>query len=538
MKMNERLSTRSLADILAIQTGLDKERAEKFIDVLSSCITQGIENNKSMKVMGLGTFKIILVRERESVHIQTGERFIISAHHKLSFIPDKDLKEQINRPFAFFEPIEATEDILSLKKQPFEDETEKYADPESGYAKIDPEVPIVTLDDDLTDDLSKELKNIHPGAKPEDDKLIPDMTEIYSFPEDEDESIASVPEVSFEEPGPIRHISRKMADDADAIYYEYEKVGIPWKEDEGDTDFIHDENENTELEKDNQLQNRKITKKAVPFWLWFLLLPFLFVVGVSIGTYAFLHYNTEKSYEKTSFPSDNNQAGTERHDEADPPLPIGESRVSDTDESSAGDEGDETEHDVRLIWASIGNTDSIFTGNTPNGEAVANTRETKDAKKEGKPVIDWLAPSSGSSKPEPKRADKPNAAIEEKNKSLPATSRSRFDAKTRNNRTASAAGKSGNTSSEKVIPARVRMSAGSSLTQIAMEHYGDKVFWVYIYDYNKSRIKDFNNIPVGTEIRLPQPKTYGINAKNKTSVQKARQKQSELLKWDRWDDYQ
>jgi hypothetical protein len=81
------------------------------------------------------------------------------------------------------------------------------------------------------------------------------------------------------------------------------------------------------------------------------------------------------------------------------------------------------------------------------------------------------------------------------------------------------------------------MTAGSSLTQIAMEHYGDKVFWVYIYEYNKNQIEDFNNVPVGMEIRLPQPGIYGINAKNEDSIQKARRKQSALLKWDNWDDY-
>ena len=107
--MNERFTTRDLAELLANQTGMDLKRAEKFINALIAYISQGIERNKSVKIMGLGTFKVVLVRERESVHIQTGERFVIPAHHKLSFVPDKDFKDQINRPFAFFEPIETTD---------------------------------------------------------------------------------------------------------------------------------------------------------------------------------------------------------------------------------------------------------------------------------------------------------------------------------------------------------------------------------------------------------------------------------------------
>jgi nucleoid DNA-binding protein len=477
MKMNERLSTRSLADTLAIQTGLDKDRAEKFIDLLSSYITQGIEGNQAIRVMGLGTFKVVLVRERESVHIQTGEHFVIPAHHKLSFIPDKDFKDQINRPFAFLEPVEATEDLLSLKKQTFQDQMQAEVDPEFDDERTEePEIPVVMLDDDITEDLS-------------------------------------------EETGAVQYTPEEMADDVDVLY---EEVGLPQKEDEDDP--LQD--------KDSQTQPGKAEKKTVPLWLlWFLLLPFLIITGISIGTYAFLHYNSEKSYEKTSFPSGNNQADTG----LTTPLPIGESRVPGTDEPATGNAA---EDDAQLIQASVENTDSVLMENTSGGEVIAGLKETESVKKEEKPVIDWLAPSPERAKPEPKRADKPNAAIEEKHKSTPATSGSRSGGQTRNNTTASTASRSGSASSEKVLPARVRMTAGSSLTQIAMEHYGDKVFWVYIYDYNKSHIKDFNNIPVGTEIRLPQPKIYGINAKSKTSIQKARQKQSELLKWDKWDDYQ
>jgi nucleoid DNA-binding protein len=529
MKMNERLSTRNLADILTVQTGLDKERAEKFIGILSSYITQGIENNKIIKVMGLGTFKIVLVRERESVHIQTGERFVIPAHHKLSFIPDKNLKEQINRRFEIFESEEVLEDILSYKRRISEGKAERDTNAEIDYEKIEPEIPVVMLDNDITEDLSEDVKNRPSGAKPEgesikiEDEPVSEIANEYSLLENEEEDIIPELEESFEETEVVQSAYEEMADGIDVIRYEYEEVGLLQKDDEGDMAFARDKNEDTESEKNShiEIENEKAKKKTTPLWLWFLLLPFLITAGVSIGTYAFLHYNSEKSYDNTTVLLNKNQTDTEHPDESTGSLPIGESRVSDADEPVIDDV---TEDDAQLIPVNNESTDPV---------------SSEDSQK-GKPVIDWLAPSSESVKPEPKRADKPNEKIEEKNKSLSTTvSGSRSGGQTRNNKaTASTVNKSGNTSAEKVIPARVRMSAGSSLTQIAMEHYGDKVFWVYIYDYNKSRIKDFNNIPVGTEVRLPQPKAYGINAKSKTSVQKARQKQSELLKWDNWDDYQ
>jgi len=76
-----------------------------------------------------------------------------------------------------------------------------------------------------------------------------------------------------------------------------------------------------------------------------------------------------------------------------------------------------------------------------------------------------------------------------------------------------------------------------TLIQLATRYYGHAYFWVYIYDYNKAKIKDFDHIPTGTVIRLPKPAQYNIDAANKASVERARSKQAELTKWQKWDDY-
>jgi nucleoid DNA-binding protein len=541
MKMNERLSTRNLADILTVQTGLNKERAEKFIDVLSSYIAQGIENNKLVKVMGLGIFKIVLVRERESVHIQTGERFVIPAHHKLSFIPDKELKEQINRPFAFFEPIEATEDLSSYRKQSFDSSVEK-------ATEIEPEIPVVMLDNEITEDLPEEIKNIYFGKTPED-RPMQDTVDDFLLPEAEEEDHLSDLEELDNGAKPVQPVNTNIPGNMDVVHYDYEKVNAYPEDDEEGTNYVDagEQSEATDEElgdysrQESGEYNKPVDEKAkkitAPFWLlWFLLLPFLIVTGVGIGTYAFLYYNSDKSHENITSVADNRQTDPEWEDRVTAPFPIGEIRVSDTISEIRGELEvvDNQEDNADLAQESGEDETSVSTEQSMNEEPASEPKNTAENKKGEKPVIDWLAPSSENTKPEPKRADKPNQAIEEKNKLLPNTKQ---NPQKSSNNTASTTNRAQNTSSEKTLPARIRMAAGSSLTQIAMEHYGDKVFWVYIYEYNKSHIKDFNNIPVGTEIRLPQPKTYGINAKNKTSVQKARQKQSELLKWDNWDDY-
>ena len=107
--MDEKLSIYDIAEILTAKTGREKADIETFIETLIAVINDVITHNGVVRIKGIGSFKVIPVKERESVHVNTGERIVIPAHHKLSFLPDKILKEKINRPFAFFEAIEANE---------------------------------------------------------------------------------------------------------------------------------------------------------------------------------------------------------------------------------------------------------------------------------------------------------------------------------------------------------------------------------------------------------------------------------------------
>jgi nucleoid DNA-binding protein len=538
--MNERLTTRNLADILAIQTGMKKERAEKFIDAVSSYITQGIQKNKAVKILGLGTFKIVLVRERESVHIHTGERFVIPAHHKLSFIPDKNLKEHINRPFAFFEPIEATENIYSLSsnKQGTDDNDEKNIEYEVDIHKEEAVKPVETFHNDdflYFDDNPKY-------------RYIPEITKEQPIVEMEDKMFFEADELPIET-GSFQHVpenvlpvvEKRSASDDFLLHYGHHydsETNMRHEKNRENAAYLNTAhnandhtNENDVLENDYESNSgrkkSKMRKIVAPLWLWFLLLPFLIVTGVGLATYVFLYYNTTHPFYNNATSSVNNNSGffVDRYSVNEiTPLPIGAHRTPDAENpiNRADHLENGTDHPVSAPNVNEALTQSEGENLTGGAADSVKNNEAEDAEKskENKHVIDWLALSSENTTAESKPASKPT---EQKN---------------RNKTAASTTVKPKNTQTEKIIPARVRMTAGSSLTQIAMEHYGDKVFWVYIYDYNKNRIKDFNHIPVGMEIRLPQPNVYGINAKNKTSVQKARQKQSELLRWDKWDDYQ
>lgn len=89
---------------------LDKKTCEAFARTLFDVVEEALLTDKFVKVKGFGTFKLVAVSDRESVNINTGERFQIEGHTKVSFIPDNVLKDEINRPFAHFETIDLSDD--------------------------------------------------------------------------------------------------------------------------------------------------------------------------------------------------------------------------------------------------------------------------------------------------------------------------------------------------------------------------------------------------------------------------------------------
>ena len=103
--MNEKLNIQNLIELLAEKHGMDKADAESFVKEFFQLIEESLENDKYVKIRGLGTFKLIDVESRESVNINTGERFEIQGHTKVSFAPEPALKDLINKPFSHFETV-------------------------------------------------------------------------------------------------------------------------------------------------------------------------------------------------------------------------------------------------------------------------------------------------------------------------------------------------------------------------------------------------------------------------------------------------
>lgn len=76
--------------------------------------------------------------------------------------------------------------------------------------------------------------------------------------------------------------------------------------------------------------------------------------------------------------------------------------------------------------------------------------------------------------------------------------------------------------------AEVTIKRDSRLTLYALDYYGSKSFWVYIYLANKDVIANPDKLEVGTTIRIPAPEVYKIDANDPQAVDKARQLEKEI----------
>ena len=101
--MNEKKNLQDILGQIAEDAGVSKKATETFIKTLFDIITEALEKDGIAKIPKLGTFKVTSIEERKSVNIQDGSEMIIPAHKKVSFTPEKELKEEINKPFAHLE---------------------------------------------------------------------------------------------------------------------------------------------------------------------------------------------------------------------------------------------------------------------------------------------------------------------------------------------------------------------------------------------------------------------------------------------------
>ena len=155
-----KFSLNTLGKLLADKSGLSQVEAELFIRKMFDVCNQGLDVDKQVKIKWLGTFKVQATKDRESINVNTGERFTIEGRDKLTFTPDNILKEIVNKPFAQFETVVVNDGV------DFDEIDEKFGEEQTEDA---PEQVIDFLDEEKTATPNPEVVVIGSEKEKEDE---------------------------------------------------------------------------------------------------------------------------------------------------------------------------------------------------------------------------------------------------------------------------------------------------------------------------------------------------------------------------------
>lgn len=411
--MNSRLTIQDLAGLLAERTGKDRNSAEQFLREFIAIVSQGVFTDKVAKIKGLGSFKIVLVEKRESIHVNTGERFLIPAHYKFSFLPDKELRELVNKPFSFFETTELNEDVdftdldvsNTVEDKEAEDESVEEILQESEEVIVETPEPLQPTDDVC---VSEELPEVEQPVEEPAENEPEEVIEESIVPDEPSPAENDIPEQTEPENISSDQLEEETKQEPSVAYYP-SMAGF-------------------------QIEDEKPT--ASP---WIKILVSVGVVAIVAIVCIILYLNRS--------------------------LFLG----SDTSGSTV------------LTGMSLPGTAVVPEDTTRMEESEVTEAEPEMVEEKDTVSVESVAPVVEPAMQTPK------------------------------------------------ILAKVKIEPGSRLTLISLEYYGSKIFWVYLYEYNKSVIKDPNNVPVGTEIQVPAPELYGIDKHSRASVEKAAARQTEIL---------
>ena len=169
--MNEKITIQDIANSLKEKQGLTKKEAELFVKSMFDIMKDALASDKYVKVKGLGTFKLTEVESRESINVNTGERFEIQGHTKISFTPDTTLKEQINKPFSHFETVILNdgvdfEDMPTETIDPQPIETEEVTKEQEVIQPIEVAQPVEAV---IETPSTPEISDVAPAEEPKEE---------------------------------------------------------------------------------------------------------------------------------------------------------------------------------------------------------------------------------------------------------------------------------------------------------------------------------------------------------------------------------
>ncbi len=80
-----------LADTIAIENGLSRSEAKRWIDAVTNAIAMGLEKESQVSLRGFGIFKMRWRQEKRTRHPRTGEPLTLAPRRAIVFTASKKL---------------------------------------------------------------------------------------------------------------------------------------------------------------------------------------------------------------------------------------------------------------------------------------------------------------------------------------------------------------------------------------------------------------------------------------------------------------
>jgi len=189
-----KVTLQALSDMMASNSGCSKTTSETFVRNFFNVLKEALQKDNIIKIKGFGTFKLVVVAARESVNVNTGERVSISEYNKITFTPDKTLKNRVNKPFAQFDTIAIDEEDIEI----IESGAEQTPDVDEQPTEIPANVHVVAAETIVATEPVVEQQTVEEPQEPitpiEAPIVEPAINEIVEVPQ---------PEVEDKKPSPV-----------------------------------------------------------------------------------------------------------------------------------------------------------------------------------------------------------------------------------------------------------------------------------------------------------------------------------------------
>ena len=478
--MSEKITLQDVTDKLSDKLGVTKKLSDDFLREFFSLIEVSLEKDGVAKIKGLGVFKLKEVEERKSVNVQSGAEIVIPAHYKVSFVPDKALSTDVNKPYAHLETYILDEEggPVEVPVNPSEEDDDESVldleeDDKISGNKVEPQTAASSAEG--PENLPSAQGVDVPSGQTEDVK--PQQAEVSSQVEaaestvvtetEKSSTVAAVDEETEMQISDASERDKKEADSAEVPSMEQEQTEQNADETAADSDDKEEVENGVSTQNTGKGQDKSDVKseEGDSKWLRFVIIVLILAILGFVG----YHYSDAI---RNLFSQDKDGAKTMVDNAVSPQIeePVEEEEVAAIDaEANYDDMSNENfvDNEVREEDPHEGNLQLQTTHSVYNFD---------------KELVDYM------------KEHHPEAQLNITN-----------------------------------VAGVVKLVRGQRLVDLALKYYGHKYFWVYIYYFNTDVIKNPNSLPSGIEVKIPEVNKSLVDYTNEDMVDMAFEIKTNLI---------